>query len=75
MGRLSPIKARELIRILTKLGFEEKRQQGSHKIFIHPESGLRTVVPVHGAKDIDTKLLWLILDQIKIDIEDFNDLR
>jgi predicted RNA binding protein YcfA (HicA-like mRNA interferase family) len=39
--------AQELLRFLRKLGYEEKRQKGSHRILTHPVR--RTlVVPIHS---------------------------
>jgi predicted RNA binding protein YcfA (HicA-like mRNA interferase family) len=44
---------RQLTRKLTSLGFQLYRQAaGSHTIWWHPETGRRTTIPNHGAKDI-----------------------
>jgi len=45
------LRAREIIAILEKLGFEEARQKGSHKTLKHKD-GRMTIVPVHGSKDV-----------------------
>ncbi|MFC1662503.1 type II toxin-antitoxin system HicA family toxin [Gemmatimonadota bacterium] len=47
MTRLPVLKPREVVAVLTSLGFEEIRQKGSHKQFRHPD-GRRTTVPFHG---------------------------
>jgi len=44
MSSLSPIKARDLIKILNKIGFIERRQKGSH-LFLSHRDGRTTVVP------------------------------
>ncbi len=65
MPKLPAIKSKELIKILSTLGFEESRQKGSHKFFKHPD-GRTTVVPVHPGKDIGKGLIRAILQDIKI---------
>ncbi len=63
--------AKELIKILLLLGFELKRQKGSHKIFQHKD-GRTTVIPDHGTEQIDRGLLNKIIKQdLLITIEDF----
>ena len=63
--------ARELIIILLQLGFELKRQRGSHKFFQHKD-GRTTVIPDHGTEQIDRGLLNKIIKQdLMITIEDF----
>jgi predicted RNA binding protein YcfA (HicA-like mRNA interferase family) len=52
--------AREFSKVLKKLGFELKRQQGSHMFFEHPD-GRTTVVPNHPGEDIDRGLLNKII--------------
>jgi predicted RNA binding protein YcfA (HicA-like mRNA interferase family) len=49
------LKAREVVRILERLGFVEVRQRGSHKQFRHAD-GRSTSVPFHE-RDISPILL------------------
>ena len=74
MSSLSPIKARELIKILKNLGFVEKRQKGSHLFLSHPD-GRTTVVPVHPSKLIGVGLLRSILHDIELSPDDFQKLK
>jgi predicted RNA binding protein YcfA (HicA-like mRNA interferase family) len=63
--------AQELIKILIKLGFEQKRQRGSHKFFQHKD-GRTTVIPDHGNEQIDRSLLNKIIKQdLMMNIEAF----
>ncbi|MFZ5433532.1 MAG: type II toxin-antitoxin system HicA family toxin [Calditrichota bacterium] len=65
-AHLRMISARELIGILEKLGFEQRRMSGtSHIRFAHPD-GRRTTVPVHPGKDIGRGLLRKILRDIEL---------
>lgn len=71
MSKLPMITAKELIIILLKLGFEFKRQKGSHKFFQHKD-GRTTVVPDHGTEQLDRGLLNKIIKQdLMITIEAF----
>ena len=56
MAKLPLMTAREVAKILGKLGFECKRQRGSHMFFEHPD-GRTTVVPNHPGEKIDRNLL------------------
>ena len=68
--KLPLLSAREVIRILRKMGFEEIRQKGSHKYFRHPD-GRTTVVPVHPGRDIGKGLLKRIMNEVQVDREEF----
>lgn len=70
-GRLPTIKARELIRILKKLGFYRVRQKGAHICFKHPD-GRFTLVPRHAGEDIGRGLLRQILREIRVSPEEFS---
>ncbi len=56
MPKLPLLSANEFVKVLQKLGFELKRQEGSHMFFRHPD-GRTTTVPNHPGEDIDRGLL------------------
>ena len=56
MSKLPLLTAQELSKILKRIGFEFKRQEGSHMFFEHSD-GRTTVIPNHPAEDIDRGLL------------------
>nr|MBI4157061.1 type II toxin-antitoxin system HicA family toxin [Candidatus Woesearchaeota archaeon] len=60
MTKVPLIKAREVIKVLEKLGFEFKRQRGSHMFFEHSD-GRTTVIPNHPADVVDRHLLNKII--------------
>lgn len=74
MSSLSPIKARDLLKILKKMGFVERRQKGSH-LFMSHQDGRTTVVPVHPSRQIGVGLLRSILRDIKLSPEEFEKLK
>ncbi|MDG6908553.1 MAG: type II toxin-antitoxin system HicA family toxin [Nitrososphaerota archaeon] len=66
--KLPAISGKELIKILSKLGFTPARQKGSHVFLRHPD-GRRTVVPLH--QEINKSTLVDILSQTKLSREEF----
>lgn len=70
MTKLPPLKAREVIKGLQKLGFEKVRQKGSHAILHHPDCR-RTPVPIHPVKTISPYFLADTLKRLEIDEEQF----
>lgn len=56
MSKLPLLTANEFAKILKKIGFELKRQEGSHMFFKHPD-GRTTTVPNHSGEEIDRGLL------------------
>jgi len=74
MPKLPMLNAREVIKILNKLGFIFRRQEGSHMFFEHPD-GRTTVIPNHPGKDIGRGLLnKIIKHDMKLSREEFEKL-
>lgn len=73
-SQLPNLKAKQLIHILEKIGFEVVRQKGSHVILINEKSKLRTVVPIHSGETIKKSLLMEIIKQVGLSVEDFLEL-
>lgn len=75
MSRRAPVKARKLQRALLKLGFVLVRIQGSHHIYLNPQTLRRTTVPVHGGKgEVPPGTLKAILDDVGLtwnELEEF----
>ncbi len=65
MAKLPLLKAKQLIKVLDKLGFKLIHREGSHIFLKHPD-GRTTVVPDHRGEEIDRRLLNKI---IKKDLE------
>lgn len=74
MAKLPRLSGKEVIKVLEKTGFVQKRQRGSH-VFMAKEvdSGkITTVVPMH--KEIDTGTLLEIIRQTKMTRDEFLEL-
>lgn len=74
MPKLSPIRGRDLVRILQKKGFAVVRQKGSHARLVHTD-GRKTSVPIHTGESVGKGLLNKILHDANISPEEFNTLR
>jgi predicted RNA binding protein YcfA (HicA-like mRNA interferase family) len=64
---------RLLKKVLLYLGFEIKRQKGSHVFYRHPD-GRYTTLPHHKGRNIGRSLTRAILRQIEITPEEFIEL-
>jgi predicted RNA binding protein YcfA (HicA-like mRNA interferase family) len=67
---LRPLPAREVIKVLSVLGFRVVRRRGSHVVLKHPD-GRITVVPVHAGEMIGIGLLLKIIKDAKLTKEEF----
>lgn len=70
MSKLPLTNAKTLEKILFLLGFEIKRQKGSHVFYRHSD-GRYTTIPHHSNKDITRSLLREILRQIEVTPEEY----
>ncbi len=74
MAKMPQLTAKELIKILSKIGFKAMRQSGSH-IFLRHDDGRTTVVPNHPGEKLDRGLLTKIIKKdIQISREEFEEL-
>jgi len=69
LKKLRPVKADEVIKALSKIGFKPIRQRGSHLIMKH-DDGRLTVIPVHKGEEIGRGLLRKIAFDAKIEPEE-----
>lgn len=68
MSKLPPLKSKDVIRALHKIGFIEHHQKGSHKIF--KKDNLRVTLPIHS-KDLKKGTIHSIIEQIELTLEEF----
>jgi len=72
--KLPSIRARVLLKVARKIGFEFDRQAGSHAIYYRKTDKRRIVVPVHASKDIKPKTLYGIITDMGLTIEQFKEM-
>lgn len=71
--KLPRITAREVERVIAKIGYQLKRQSGSHRIYKNQE-GKRVTLPIHPEKIIHPKIIKRILVENNLTIEKFKEL-
>jgi len=71
MAKLPSLNARKVIRALKRAGFVEDRQKGSHLVLVHPETKVRTVVPIHLGRTIKEPLLRAIVRDANLTVDEF----
>lgn len=71
MARVPTLNAQKVIRALKKAGFQEDRQKGSHLIFIHHKTGARTVIPIHAGGALKRGLVFAIIRDAQLSINEF----
>ncbi len=70
MTRLTPLKAREVVNALQRLGFERVRQKGSHAMYHHNDCR-RAPISIHPSETISPYFLSDILKQLGISEDEF----
>ncbi|MBW2039135.1 MAG: type II toxin-antitoxin system HicA family toxin [Deltaproteobacteria bacterium] len=68
--KLPRVTAKEVIKVLEKIGFSLSRQSGSHRIYKNRE-GRRVTVPFHSGRIIHSKVLKSILRDANLTTEEF----
>ena len=64
------VSAKELEKLILRLGFTLIRQKGSHKFYKHSD-GRYTTIPHHRGEDISRPLIRAILRQIELDADEY----
>lgn len=74
MPLLPSLNARKIIRALKKAGFIEERQKGSHLVLVSRQMKARTVVPIHGGRTVKISLVYAIIEDARMTVEEFIEL-
>jgi predicted RNA binding protein YcfA (HicA-like mRNA interferase family) len=72
MTKLPSISGRECVKILSKIGFDVRRQVGSHMILRRDNPFAQVVIPDH--KELDRGTLRAIIRQANLTVEEFTNL-
>ena len=71
--RFPAASAKDVVRVVERLGFVFRRQSGSHAIYVRPSDQARVVIPMHKG-DLKRKTLRGIIYDMKVSVEEFNEL-
>ena len=71
MPKIPIIKAKILLKFLTKYGCDKTTIRGSHNKLYNPKTNMTSIIAIHGGQDVDKGSFSGILKQLGIDIEDF----
>jgi predicted RNA binding protein YcfA (HicA-like mRNA interferase family) len=63
--------AKDFFHALLRYGCVHVGTQGSHFKVENPVSGSRTVIPIHGNRDLSVPFMKTILVQLGVDADDF----
>ena len=66
--------ARQFQRAARKLGFERRRQTGSHERWQHSD-GRAVTIPLHGGRAIGPPVYYKILRQLDVSEQEFRQLQ
>ncbi len=66
--------AKDVVRVAQRLGFEFRRQTGSHAIYVRRTDQARVVIPMHGGQALKRKTLRGIIHDLRITVEEFANL-
>jgi predicted RNA binding protein YcfA (HicA-like mRNA interferase family) len=72
--KLPVLTGKELARVAQKLGFEFRRQSGSHAIYVRASDQARVVIPMHSGIAIKPKTLRGIIQDLKLTVAEFSEL-
>ncbi|HEV2352086.1 MAG TPA: type II toxin-antitoxin system HicA family toxin [Terriglobia bacterium] len=67
-------RAREVVRIPEKAGFQKYRQKGSHLTMFRPSDHRALTVPIHSSKTLPKGTFRAIVKQAGLAIEEFMNL-
>ncbi len=70
MSKLRAVRSSEVLSALSRAGFQQVRQRGSHVRLRHPDGRVVTV-PRHGSQDIGRGLLRKILRDAELTPDEF----
>jgi predicted RNA binding protein YcfA (HicA-like mRNA interferase family) len=65
------VAGKDVARVAQRLGFELRRQRGSHAIYVRASDAARVVIPMHSGRDLKRKTLRGIINDLKITTEEF----
>ena len=72
--KLPVVTSHDLARVARRLGFELRRQKGSHAIYVRSSDGARVVIPMHAGRELKRKTVRGIIEDLRLSVEEFRDM-
>ena len=72
--KLPSLTGTDVARVAQRLGFDFRRQTGSHAIYVRPSDKARIVIPMHSGVAIKRKTMRGIVADLKLSMEEFANL-
>jgi len=66
MSRLTPLKPQEVVRKLSRLGYEGPYPGGRHRRMVNLQTGKVIPIPFHKGRDVSVGLIREILNEVGI---------
>ena len=73
-AKLPALTGKDAARVARRLGFELRRQRGSHAVYVRSSDAARVVIPLHSGLDLKRKTLRGIISDLKVTTEEFVEL-
>ncbi len=68
---LPVVTGKDVARVAARLGFELRRQRGSHAVYVRGSDKARVVIPMHAGTELKRKTLRGIIGDLKISVDEF----
>ncbi|MDI6631414.1 MAG: type II toxin-antitoxin system HicA family toxin [Bacillota bacterium] len=72
--KLPVVTAKEVVRVVERMGFVFDRQKGSHAVYYRHRDKRRVIIPVHIGKEIKPRTLSGIIKDMGLTVEEFRKL-
>jgi predicted RNA binding protein YcfA (HicA-like mRNA interferase family) len=69
--KLPVVTGKDMARVVQRLGFEFRRQTGSHAIYVRATDRARVVIPMHRGAVLRRKTLRAIIQDLKLTVDEF----
>ena len=70
-AKLPVVTGKDAARVAQRLGFQFRRQRGSHAVYVRSADERRVVIPMHAGADLKRKTLRAIIEDMGITTEEF----
>ena len=70
--KLPPVTGEAIARVTQRLGFEFRRQTGSHAIYVRPTDHARVVIPMSRGVAVKQRTARGMIRELRLSVEEFS---